>query len=204
MSWQLYSSPRSPFVAKVLVAAHELGLAGRLTRIDVVTTPMTPAPELLPVNPVGMIPALVADGEMIFDSFVILEFLESQSDRPLIPTGAGRRECLTRHAMANAMTDKAVRILDEQFRVQNTDTAEHREGFIAAIRRGILWMEPRLADARFDAGDICFAVLLAYLDFRFPAISWRDDAPAVARWHAEAARRPSMTATAFPAVAKAV
>lgn len=55
MTWKLYSSPRSPFVRKVMIAVHELGLQDMIERQDVTTTPMNPAPELLPANPLGMI-----------------------------------------------------------------------------------------------------------------------------------------------------
>jgi len=198
MSWTLYTSPRSPFVRKVLIAAHELGLETRFTRQDVVTTPMTPAPELLPVNPLGMIPTLVVDGEVLFDSLTVLEFFDRNAEPPrLFPTGPARLECLSRHAMANNMTDKAVRILDERFRKQNDDTAVHIAGYVGALTRGLSWMEARLAPDRFDAGDIALAALLSYLDMRFPDIAWRGPAPEAADWYARVENRPSMTSTAF-------
>lgn len=197
MTWHLYSSPRSPFVRKVLIAAHELGLEGRYSREDVVTTPMTPAPELAEVNPMGMIPTLVAEGEAIFDSLVIMEFMNDTASGQLFGTGADRCDVMTRHAMAAAAMDKSVRILDEQFRKQNEDTKAHLDGYIAAITRTIGWMEPRLDAARFDAGHICFAALLTYIDMRFPQILWRDGAKVAAKWIDAVSARPSMQATEF-------
>ncbi|MCB1388768.1 MAG: glutathione S-transferase [Rhodobacteraceae bacterium] len=196
MTWTLYASPRSPFVRKVMVAAHETGLAARITRIEVVTTPMNPAPELAGVNPLGMIPTLVTEEATLFDSFVILDHFDTVAGG-LVPAGAARTEALTRHAMAGGMLDKAVRILDEQFRVQNADTAQHVAGYVRAIRAGIGWMEPRLDVARFDLGDIAFATLLAYLDMRFPQVLWRDGADRAAAWFEQVSQRPSMVATKF-------
>lgn len=196
MQWQLYSSPRSPFVRKVMIAAHELGLEGRITRHDVVTTPMDPAADLLPDNPLGMIPTLMVDGEMMFDSFVILDYFDAVAGGGLFPT-QGRQDCLTRHAMANGMTDKAVRILDEQFRSQNADTDAHVTGFVDAIKRGIAWMEPRLVAGRFDAGDIAYCALMAYLDMRFPQYLWVDDAPRTEQFMQGLQSRPSVADTAF-------
>ncbi|SLN22689.1 putative GST-like protein YibF [Aquimixticola soesokkakensis] len=196
MTWHLYTSPRSPFVRKVMIAAHELGLADQITTQDVVTTPMTPAPELLVDNPLGMIPTLMAGERMIFDSLTILEVLNDAAGGALFPAGT-RQDCLTRHAMANGMMDKAVRILDEQFRAQNGDTEAHIAGFVAAIKRGISWMEPRLTEGRFDAGDIAFCALLAYLDMRFPKFLWLADAPVAARWYADISTRPCVADTAF-------
>lgn len=199
MSWILYSSPRSPFVRKVMIAAHEVGFSGRIQRQDVMTNPMRPSLEVLEFNPLGMIPTLVADGEMIFDSLVILEFLNEQAASPLFPAAAAaRRDCLTRHAVANGMMDKAVRMLDETFRAeQNNDTAEHIAGFSDAQLRSVEWMGKRLQLDRFDAGDIAFVSALAYLDFRFPKIEWRNHSPAAAAWFASASERPSMQKTAM-------
>ncbi|WP_370205874.1 glutathione S-transferase family protein [Pararhodobacter marinus] len=196
MTWTLYASPRSPFVRKVMIAAHETGLAGRLTRIEVVTTPMTPAPELAAVNPLGMIPVLLTEEGPVFDSLVILDLFDEIAGG-LFPKGAARRDTLTRHALANGMMDKAVRILDEQFRLQNDDTAQHVAGYVRAIRSGIRWLEPMLDEARFDAGDIALAALMAYLDMRFPQILWREGAERAAAWYAAVEKRPSMQATAF-------
>lgn len=200
MSWKIYTSPRSPFVRKVMIAVHELGLDKHLVCQDVMTTPMTPAPELLTINPMGMIPTLVTDDFVLFDSLTILEFLNDAANGDLFTAGDARWENQSRHAMANAAMDKSVRILDEQFRTQNDDTIEHLAGYTAAIKHTVSWMEPRLVESRFDAGDICFAALLAYLDMRFPHISWRDGATHAAEWFANVSTRPSMIATAFAAV----
>jgi len=196
MTWTLYASPRSPFVRKVMIAAHEAGLADRLRRIEVVTTPMSPAPELAGVNPLGMIPTLDTGTAVLFDSLVIVDFFNTLAPG-LIPGGDARLGALTRHAMVNGMMDKAVRILDEQFRQQNADTAEHVAGYVRALRAGIAWYEPRLDPARFDIGDIALAALLAYLDMRFPHILWREGAERAGLWFAGAEQRPSVARTAF-------
>lgn len=54
---------------------------------------------------------------------------------------------------------------------------------------------PELRAARFAIGHIGIGVALGYLDFRFPAEDWRQGCPALARWHAEFAARPSVRAT---------
>jgi glutathione S-transferase len=59
---KLYGSSRSPFARKVMLAAHELGLAGRIQTVRSVVAMVKPARELLPENPLGKIPTLVLDG----------------------------------------------------------------------------------------------------------------------------------------------
>ncbi|SPF78160.1 glutathione S-transferase family protein [Pseudoprimorskyibacter insulae] len=196
MRWRLYSSSRSPFVRKVMIAAHELGLQDRIERVDVVTTPMTPAPEVLPYNPLGMIPVLVDSETPYFDSLVILEFLDAQAGGGLYPD-ADRHDCTLRHSVADGAMEKAVKLLDETFRTQNSDTEEHIKGFAASIKAAIQWMEPRLKPGRFDAGDITYAALMAYLDMRFPQFLWVDQAPKSEAFMQSLIDRPSMVQTAF-------
>lgn len=196
MTWHLYTSPRSPFVRKVMIAAHELDLQDQIITQDVITNPMSPAAELIDDNPLGMIPTLRIGTTVVFDSLTILETFNEAANGAIFPK-ENRLDCLTRHAMANGMMDKAVRILDEQFRAQNEDTKAHIKGFSKAIKRGITWMEPKLSTTRFDAGDIAFCALVAYLEMRFPQFLWLQDAPKTAAWYRQMAKRPSVENTAF-------
>jgi len=69
---KLYWSPRSPFARKVMVFAHEAGLAGRIETVRTLVSMTSPNRELMRVNPLGKIPTLVTDdGTVLFDSLVI-------------------------------------------------------------------------------------------------------------------------------------
>ncbi|HMZ11450.1 MAG TPA: glutathione S-transferase N-terminal domain-containing protein, partial [Plasticicumulans sp.] len=75
---RLRYSPTSPFVRKISVAALELGLAERITRVP--TNPWDPASDIAHDNPLGRIPALVLDdgsGTVLYDSPVIVEYLDA-------------------------------------------------------------------------------------------------------------------------------
>ena len=75
---KLYWSSRSPFVRKVMVCAHECGLAARIECVRTLVMMTRPNPDLLPVNPLGKIPTLVLDdGSALYDSTVICEYLDS-------------------------------------------------------------------------------------------------------------------------------
>ena len=58
---KLYWSSRSPFVRKVMVAAHEVGLAGRIRTERVVVSAAAPNAEVMAVNPLNKIPTLILD-----------------------------------------------------------------------------------------------------------------------------------------------
>ena len=56
---KLHWSPRSPFVRKVMIAAHELGLADRLDCVRTVVATTKPHAVLMEENPLSKIPTLV-------------------------------------------------------------------------------------------------------------------------------------------------
>ena len=58
---KLHWSPRSPFVRKVMIFAHEVGLAARIELIRTVVAMSQANRELLRVNPIGNIPTLITD-----------------------------------------------------------------------------------------------------------------------------------------------
>ena len=104
---KLHWSPRSPFVRKVMLFAHETGLVDRLTCVRTVVAMKAPNAALLPDNPLNKIPTLVLDdGSPLYDSGVICEYLDTLHDRPkLFPTeGRARWIALRRQALANGFS----------------------------------------------------------------------------------------------------
>src|SRR3546814_19295623 len=90
---KLYYSPSSPYVRKVSIVALETGLDGRIERIPAATTPVAPNEAVATANPLAKVPTLVTDaGEMLFDSRVICEYLDSLHPGPQI----GRTQCRER------------------------------------------------------------------------------------------------------------
>ena len=74
----LHWSPRSPYVRKVLVTAHETGLADRIETVRTVVAASEPNVELMKENPQSRLPTLrLADGTAIYDSVVICEYFDS-------------------------------------------------------------------------------------------------------------------------------
>src|SRR5690242_20251590 len=128
MRFRLHWSPTSPYVRKVMVAAHELGLADR---IDLVPTRVeTVVADVAADNPLGRVPALVLpDGTTLFDSLVIAEFLHETGGGTLFPRpGPERWRTLTLHALAQGIIDAAIAIVAERRR----PGAERSPAFVAA------------------------------------------------------------------------
>ncbi|WP_158914897.1 glutathione S-transferase family protein [Caulobacter sp. S45] len=196
---KLYGSTRSPFVRKVVVAAHELDLFGRMSFEPVVVSSTSVSPEVAALNPLGHIPTLqLDDGTVIHDSLVICEYLDALvgGGRLFPAAGAARWDALTRHALGNGLLEALVKLFTERRR---TDPLQplYVEVIQGKFFRSLPMFDQQCRsrpEGRFDIGDIVTAGALAYADFRFPALEWRKDYPDVARFYDEVAARPSMRA----------
>ena len=199
---KLRYSPTSPYVRKLLVCAIERGLDDRIERIT--TNPAEAGSELLSVNPLGKVPALVLDnGEALYDSPVICEYLDSLHDgEPLIPpAGPARWTTLRRQALADGVLDAAIlRMFETVRRPKELCWAGYVELQAGKMRRAVDALEQEAAslDGALDLGTIAIGCMLGYLDFRFAADDWRAGHPALAKWYEGFAQRPSMQATRPP------
>jgi glutathione S-transferase len=198
---KLYWSSRSPFVRKVVVFAHEVGLADRIERVRMVVGPTTPNAEVMGQNPLNKLPTLMtAEHGAIYDSRVICDYLDTLHKGPkLIPaSGAERTTALRRQAFADGVMDFMLLWLNERTRPPERQSTEH----LAAYRfKFALCFDALERDAEalgrtpVGIGQIATACACSYADFRFEGEEWRKERPQLAAWHAEFAKRPSMQAT---------
>jgi glutathione S-transferase len=198
----LFASSRSPFVRKVLVAAHEIGIAERLRIERVVVSANKPNAAVMAANPLNKIPTLVlADGTPLYDSRVICEFFDSMhGGPPLVPTEPAQRWPARRlEALGDGLMEVNIARLGEMNRPPAAQSATH----LASFRRktsatlDCLERQSKALDGTLRLGEITVACALAHLDFRFAAEAWRTGRVGLAAWYAEFAARPSMRATEY-------
>ena len=200
---KLSHSQSSPFVRKVKLAAHVLGFASDLALVE--TNTMDVGDAIRSVNPLGKIPVLDDAGTVIYDSRVIVEYLDAKAGGgKIIPaSGAARFETLTRAALMDGMMDSAVLIVYES-RMRPAD--KYADGFVTYQRekiqralQSIAATAPRYTNgATPDIGEIALACVLDYLDFR-KQLNWRDHAANLESWLADfAAAVPGYTDTLPP------
>ncbi|MCB1474640.1 MAG: glutathione S-transferase [Rhodobiaceae bacterium] len=196
----LRSSPASPFGRKVKIAMHHLGLADQITVEKSDTT--DPADSIRSQNPLGKIPALIlTDGTVIYDSPVILEFLDALAGGGgILPRdGADRWRVLTLHALGDGIMDAALlQVYEKRFR----DEATHNERWLdlqaGKITRGLTVLNAGPPEVAVNMGTIAIACALGYLDLRFEG-AWRKQYPALEAWLTGfAAAVPSFEKTAPP------
>jgi glutathione S-transferase len=190
---KLYYHPISPFVRKVLVAAQENGLAGR---IETVMTD-TLDEGLRAINPLGKIPALVLeDGTALYDSRVICEYLDATGTGALLPAaGEARWRVRLMEALGDGIADAVLRIVMENRRPENDRHADVIVRQHRAVVAGLAEAERQLEPGRFTLGEAAVACAIGYLEMRLPQQDWRTTHPRLAAWYDAALQRPSLART---------
>lgn len=183
-TYVLRSTLTSPFGRKVRIAIDVLGLGERVSIVAADT--LDENDTLRRQNPLGKLPCLLlADGTALYDSAVIVEFLQEVVDTSrLLPLrGLERYKTLTLATLADGITDAALLMVYEgRFR----DPATHSQRWLAhqrgKILRALAAFEAAPPDPhKTDIVTIALACALGYLDWRRP-IDWRDACPRLVRW----------------------
>ncbi|NBU49100.1 MAG: hypothetical protein EBS47_03180, partial [Betaproteobacteria bacterium] len=187
---KLIGSLASPYVRKVRVVMAEKKLDFQLVLEDV-----WGSDAILQSNPLGKVPCLVMEGgEAVFDSRVIVEYLDTLSPvGRLIPgTGRERAEVRTWEALADGVLDALIAI-----RLENTWAGRRPEQRSSAwcerqmtkVHASLKAMDAALGDKAWCSGthyslaDIALGCVTGYLDFRFPDVDWRAHHRHLARHH---------------------
>lgn len=199
---KLYYTPTSPFVRKVLVSAHELGLADRIETTLLRPSPTQADPTLSRENPLSKIPALVLDdGASLYDSPVICEYLDALAGggRILPPPSPARWEALRTQALADGILDASILVFYELLhRPKELHWTTWLDGQSQKALQGLDALEaqaPRFGE-RPDIGQIAAGCAIGWLEFRAPFGDIRAGRPNLFAWYDRFAARPSMVATA--------
>jgi len=201
---RLLGSPTSPYVRKVRIVMAEKRIDYHLENEDV----WAPDSRIQDANPLGKVPCLIMeDGGAVFDSRVIVEYLDAASpvSKLIPPAGRERAEVRTWEALGDGLVDAAILIRLEQTKrtpaQQSAEWIDRQNGKIdaalAAMSRG-LGDKPWCNGHAYTLADIAVGCALGYLEFRFPAINWRAQHPNLARHYDKLKARPSFVDTQPP------
>jgi glutathione S-transferase len=178
-------SPSSPFVRKVSIAAHVLGLN---EQIKIQPVDLNDAADSLRAqNPLGKVPALLLDdGTAYYDSRVILEYLDHLAGGGRISPREvpARFAALRLQALCDGVLDASVLIVYEsRFRPEEKRVQVWVDRQAEKVARALAALEaaPPALTSTPDVGQIALACVLGYRDFRF-AGSWRKDHPRLTGW----------------------
>lgn len=197
----LRSSPASPFARKVRIATRLLGLDSKVEETPAALD--DPADSIHAQNPLGKIPALVAeDGTCYYDSRVILDYLDHLAGGGrIVPNEAKARfEALRLQALCDGMLDACIlQVYEGRYRPAEMKVASWLARQAGKVERGLAALEaspPALNGKSLpNVGQIALACMLGYRDLRFDP-GWRKDHPRLHAWHdAFAAQVPAFAAT---------
>ena len=200
---KLLGAVSSPYVRKVRIVMAEKKLDYQFVPEDVWAADTTIGQS----NPLGKVPCLVMEGgEALFDSRVIVEYLDTLSPVGKLIPGMGREraEVKTWEALADGVLDALILARLEANWAGRTK-AQRSQAWIdrqmVKVHASLDAMAKGLGDKPFCAGihlslaDIAVGCALGYLDFRFADIDWRSTHPSLARLSEKLAQRPSFTDT---------
>lgn len=201
---KLLYSLTSPYARKVRVAAIE-----KRIEVDMQTVVLAdPDCPVIQYNPLGKIPVLILDdGESLFDSRVIVEYLDNRTPlAKLIPQENSAKIWVRRwEALADGVCDAAVAAMQESRRAENLRDSAVIEKQMAKVQRGLTQLNAELGESKwcvddtFSLADIALGCMLGWLDLRYQDLVWREDYPNLARHFNEMMKRPSFSETAPPA-----
>jgi glutathione S-transferase len=198
---KLHWSPRSPFVRKVMIVAHETGLVSRIECVRTVVAATAPHAGLMAENPLSKLPTLVLDdGTPVYDSRVICEYLDTlHAGKRLFPEKDPERlVALRRQALGDGMLDFLLLWVGERGRPAGLQSAPHLAAYRAKLGASLAVLDEEaeaLGEGPFGIGQIGIGTALCYLDFRFAREEWRRGCPGLAAWHEGFVARASVRAT---------
>lgn len=200
---KLIGSNTSPYVRKVRIVMAEKKLEYNFVLDDV----WSEQSRISDANPLGKVPCLIMEGgEALFDSRVIVEYLDTLSPvGKLIPaSGRERAEVKTWEALADGVMDAALlarmeAVWDKRGDAQRSQAWIDRQ--MVKVNDAVKAMNHGLGDKPYCSGihmslaDIAVGCALGYLDFRFPQLDWRSEYPALVKLHDKLLLRPSFADT---------
>ena len=177
-------SSASPYSCKVLMAAAHAGIP--LQAVPVETS--NPTEEFLKANPLGKIPVLIADdGETIFDSRAITQYLNRLSGNKLYPRNPAKRTDAERlEALADGIADCALaHVYERRSRPEEIVHQPWLDKQWGKVGRALdaLDAEPPRLGRKINGGHIALRAVLGYLDLRF-AGKWEKGRGKLKRWAA--------------------
>lgn len=199
---RLLGSGPSPYTRKVRIV-----LAEKKIDCDFETVDVNPSENPVNVlNPLGKVPTLVLDdGSTLYDSRVIVEFLDGVSPiSRLIPDDNRDRVAVRRwEALADGSLDAGLLIRYEGLRPAKLQSKDWAAKQVGKLERGLAQMAADLADRpwchgeRYSLADIAVGSCLGWVEFRKPGgVEWRSRYANLAKLYDKLMERPAFAETA--------
>jgi glutathione S-transferase len=200
---KLTFSPASPFARKVRIAAIETGLIDKIELLPATVVPGQANDEYSRITPLKKLPVLILDnGDVILDSYVIVEYLDELAGGRLIPGYGPRRwQVKTDHSLINGMLDsmllcryeKMVRPQGLQWQAWSDDHWNRAWSGMAHFEK-----QTEMLSGPLSIAQIALVCVLGYADFRFADCGWRKAYPKLDAFHQKMLERQSVKISVPP------
>jgi glutathione S-transferase len=192
----LVSHELCPFVQRAAIALTEKGVAFERVNVDLANKPDW----FLKISPLGKVPLLKVGDAVIFESAVILEYLEETQPNPLHPADALQR------AEHRAWMEFGSTILMDLWSFYTAMDEATFETKRKTLTEKFERLEQRLGDgpyfegARFSLVDAVFGPVFRYFDVfdRIADFGMLANKPKLAAWRNALAQRPSIAGAVRP------
>ena len=198
---KLIGSLSSPYVRKVRIAMAEK----RLDYEFILENVWHSDTKIQESNPLAKVPCLIMeDGGAMFDSRVIVEYLDTLSPVGKLIPNQGRERAGVKcwEALADGVLDAGVLVrLEKTLRPPEQQSQEWIDRQMKKVHAGLKSMSAGFADTPFCAGnqytlaDVAVGCALGWLSFRFPEIAWKEEYPNLAKLFEKLSERPSFKDT---------
>jgi len=196
MTMLLISHALCPYVQRAAIVLMEKGLAFERQDIDLTHKPGW----FLQVSPLGKTPVLLVEGEAIFESAVICEYLDDTALPRLHPAGALQR---ARHRAWMEFGSAVLNLIGDFYSAADESTLLARA---ADIRARFVQIEAALGEGAFFAGesfsivDAVFGPVFRYFEVidDIGDFGWWEGLPKLQRWRGALASRPSVAQAVRP------
>ena len=190
----------SPYARKARIALLEKGIDCEIF----VDNPWLPETTVAEANPLGKVPALLLDdGNVVHDSKVIVEYLETLDASPTLLPAEPQQRIVHKQieAIADGICDAVVLIALEGARAEDKRSDAWLKRQQKKIVQGVAELERLLdgsesfTDFGLGLAEIVTVCALDYLDFRYPQYNWRADSPGLQGLHERLSQRTSFAST---------
>lgn len=182
-----------------MIVADELGVADRIERLPAAASPVKRDRNIIPFNPLGQVPTFITDDEQVlFDSKVICEYLNTTFKGKLFGDDNTRFKLLTDHAVADGAIAASLLVRYELLaRPEALRWDEWLEGQTDKITTALQYFEDKAQELydRIDIVTITLACAFDYLDFRLPDYNWQKRFPGLKAWYDKFSVRESIAKT---------
>ena len=196
---KLVGSKTSPYVRKCRVI-----LAERALPFEFVEESAWNAGTTVPrYNPLNKVPALVMDdGESIYDSRVICEYLDAISGGTLLPSDPAQRARVRRYeALGDGLADAGITVFLERKREASRQDPAWIARQLDKVKAALAAIEVAIGGGDYLGGkqpnmaDIACACALFWSEFRMPELNVRQDHARIRAWAERMEARPSFAST---------